>query len=219
MPTVLISTHTVSGYSQFLSIRNISVPITVTNLYSSVFDYPSQDELTADDEGWYRALSTTSYCRFKVYLNPYGEKNHTFYYRATFKYLSAVVSKLSFDYILFHGSGSGFTATIDPDVEYTYSNINQFTVGYELDYSNIYANTNGEGNETDVYVKNLMVIDITDLCEAYPSFGALSVAEKKAILNTLPYIEFQENFTITHEYLESLDINLDSMCLMPVLIY
>ena len=200
-------------------VRNISVPITVTNLYSSVFDYPSQNELTADDEGWYRAMNNTAYGRFRVTLNPYGKKGHTFYYRATFKYLSEVVNSLSFDFILYRGIGSGITATLDPGVEYTYSNVTQFTAGEELDYSNIYAKTNGEGNETDVYVKNLMVIDITDLCEAYPSFGALSVAEKKAILDSLPYIEFQENFTITHEYLESLDINLDSMCLMPVLIY
>ena len=182
-------------------------------------DYASQNELTADDEGWYRALSTTSYGRFKVCLNPYGKKGHTFYYRATFKYLSDVVSKLSFDFILYRGVGSGFTSSIAPGTEYIYSNVTQFTAGEELDYSNIYANTNGEGNETDVYVKNLMVIDITDLCESYPSFGALPTSEKKAILDSLPYIEFQENFTITHEYLESLDINLDSMCLLPVLIY
>lgn len=182
-------------------------------------DYASQNELTADDDGWYRAVSTTSYCRFKVCLNPYGEKNHTFYYRATLKYLSDVVSNLSFDYILYRGTGSGFINNCTPEVEYSYSNVNQFVAGEDLDYSNIYVNTNGEGNETDVYVKNLMVINITDLCEAYPSFGTLPTSEKKAILDSLPYIEFQENFTITHEYLESLDINLDSMSLLPVLIF
>ena len=177
------------------------------------------DEITADDEGWYRALNTTSYTRFKVFLNPYGKKGHTFYYRATFKYLSDVVSKLSFDYILFHGTGSGFTATIDPDVEYTYSNIDQFTVGYELDYSNIYVNTNGEGNETDVYVKDLMVIDITEIEETYPTFGALSVNDKKKILDKIPTIALQESFEFTRDYLESLDINLSSVSVLSLITY
>ena len=207
------------GTKESDAIRNISVPVTVTNLYSSVQDYNSDNNLQADDSGWYHASSTTSYGRFKINLNPYGEKNHIFYYRATFKYLSAVVNSLSFDFVLYHGTGSGYSSSAAPGVENFYSNITQFSIAEELDYSNIYANTNGEGNETDVYVKNLMVIDITDLCEAYPSFGALSISEKKAILDTLPYIEFQEEFTITHEYLESLDINLDSMCLLPVLIF
>lgn len=164
-------------------------------------------------------MSTTSYWRFRITLNPYGKKGHTFYYRATFKYLSDVVSKLSFDFILFHGTGSGYTATIDPDVEYTYSNVTQFTIGYELDYSNIYVNTNGEGNETDVYVKDLMVIDITEIEEIYPSFAALSVNDKKKILDKIPTIAFQESFEFTREYLESLDINLSSLKAMPIFVY
>ena len=164
-------------------------------------------------------MSTTSYCRFRINLNPYGKKGHTFYYRVTFKYYSDVVNTLSYDFILYHGIGSGYTSSAAPGVEYTYSNINQFSIAEELDYSNIYVNTNGEGNETDVYVKDLMVIDITEIEETYPSFAALSVGDKKNILDKIPTIALQESFDFTRDYLESLDITLSSVSILPVIAY
>lgn len=70
-----------------------------------------------------------------------------------------------------------------------------------------------------MYVKDLMVIDITEIEEAYPTFGALSVGDKKKILDKIPAIALQKSFTLTHEYLESLDINLSSVSVLPLITY
>ena len=84
----------------------------------------------------------------------------------------------------------------------------------------LYAYATDENYEGLIpYLKEAMIINISKLVETYPSLKALTYQEIVNILDAVPYIKSGESFELTHDYLESLDIKLDSMQLMPILIY
>lgn len=145
------------------------------------------------------------------------------YARFRFKYTSS--SALRYSWIrLFSTQGSNGVAGLDnpqPNIEYSLSGVIKIdTIFEETDWGTIY--TKNDANTYDgliPYFKEITVINITELLDVYPSLKALSYEEIKNILDAVPYIKPGESFELTHNYLESLDIKLDSMQLVPILVY
>lgn len=69
------------------------------------------------------------------------------------------------------------------------------------------------------YFKEVMIFNISKLIETYPALKALSYEEIAKILDAILYTKSGETFTLTHEYLSLIDINMSSIHVLPIITY
>lgn len=125
---------------------------------------------------------------------------------------------------LYSTAGSNVVCGINnpqPDIEYLPSAVIKIDTNFEeLDWGALCTKNNENTYDGLIpYFKEVMVINITELLETYPSLKALTYQEISSILDAVPYIKSGESFELTHEYLSSLDINLSALKAMPILVY
>ena len=197
------------GSKESDAIRNISVPVILKNICEENFsdwvqgqsDYVSK-ELTYSD--LIRAFDFV-YTRFR------------------FKYTSSSTLRYSWTR-LYSTAGSNGAARVDnpqPNIEYSPSSVIKIDNTFEeLDWGAFYTKNNENTYDGLIpYFKEVMVINITELLETYPSLKALTYQEIANILDAVPYIKSGESFELTHEYLSSLDINISVLKAMPILVF
>ena len=145
------------------------------------------------------------------------------YVRYTFKYTSSGSTRCEWASMYACQGSYRVGAILDPspDVVYTISGVtdigNHFEVIYKSDfymkmYDKIY-------DGLTPYLKEVMIVNISKLIETYPALKALSYEEIAKMLDAIPYIKSGETFTLTHDYLSPIDINMSSIHVLPIITY
>lgn len=144
------------------------------------------------------------------------------YVRWTYKYTNSTGEKPDWVRLFINRGSIYFSQILNPseNTEYTCSGVwqNKEYETYEAPWFYNYL-ASGDYSGLSPYFKELMVINISELVEIYPSLKTLTYREIANILDAMPYIKSGESFELTHEYLSSLDINLSALKAMPVLVY
>ena len=197
------------GTKESDAIRNISVPTVLKNIVEEDFS------------DWVQGQST--YISKQLNYSDFIKKRDFVYARFRFKYTSSSTLRYSWTR-LYSTAGSNVVCGINnpqPDIEYLPSAVIKIDTNFEeLDWGALYTKNNEDTYDGLIpYFKEVMVINITELLDVYPSLKALSYEEIKNILDAVPYIKSGESFELTHDYLESLDINLSALKAMPILVY
>ena len=207
----MLISYTVYNISdiRFKKVRNISVPVILKNICEENFS------------DWVQGQS--DYISKKLTYSDLIRAFDFVYARFRFKYTSSSTLRYSWTR-LYLTAGSNGAARVDnpqPNIEYSPSGVIKIDNNFEeLDWGALYTKNNENTYDGLIpYFKEVMVINITELLNVYPSLKALTYQEIANILDAVPYIKSGESFELTHKYFSSLDINISVLKAMPILVF